>query len=88
MILSVACVGLGRMGSGIASNIQKSSFRLTVYNRTTAVTEKFPAAITPRPRQRARASMSAYCSALRPDEPTTTATFRSSAAVRIRATAS
>jgi 3-hydroxyisobutyrate dehydrogenase-like beta-hydroxyacid dehydrogenase len=35
MNLSVACVGLGRMGSGIARNIQNASFRLTVYNRTT-----------------------------------------------------
>lgn len=34
MSLSVACVGLGRMGSGIARNIQSSGFRLTVYNRT------------------------------------------------------
>ena len=33
--LSVAFVGLGRMGSGIARNIQASGFRLTVYNRTT-----------------------------------------------------
>jgi 3-hydroxyisobutyrate dehydrogenase-like beta-hydroxyacid dehydrogenase len=35
MNLSVACVGLGRMGSGIARNIQNAGFRLTVYNRTT-----------------------------------------------------
>jgi 3-hydroxyisobutyrate dehydrogenase-like beta-hydroxyacid dehydrogenase len=34
MSLSVACVGLGRMGSGIAHNIQKAGFRLTVFNRT------------------------------------------------------
>lgn len=34
MNLSVACVGLGRMGSGIARNIQNAGFRLTVYNRT------------------------------------------------------
>jgi 3-hydroxyisobutyrate dehydrogenase-like beta-hydroxyacid dehydrogenase len=32
--LSVACIGLGRMGSGIAGNIQKKGFPLTVYNRT------------------------------------------------------
>jgi 3-hydroxyisobutyrate dehydrogenase-like beta-hydroxyacid dehydrogenase len=32
--LSVACIGLGRMGSGIARNIQKTDCRLTVYNRT------------------------------------------------------
>jgi 3-hydroxyisobutyrate dehydrogenase-like beta-hydroxyacid dehydrogenase len=34
MSLSVACVGLGRMGSGIARNIQNAGFGLTVYNRT------------------------------------------------------
>jgi 3-hydroxyisobutyrate dehydrogenase-like beta-hydroxyacid dehydrogenase len=34
MNLSVACIGLGRMGSGIARNIQKAGFRLTVFNRT------------------------------------------------------
>ena len=34
MNLSVACIGLGRMGSGIAHNIQNAGFRLTVYNRT------------------------------------------------------
>ena len=32
--LTVACIGLGRMGSGIAGNIQKKGFPLTVYNRT------------------------------------------------------
>jgi 3-hydroxyisobutyrate dehydrogenase-like beta-hydroxyacid dehydrogenase len=32
--ISVAAIGLGRMGSGIARNIQKSGCRLTVYNRT------------------------------------------------------
>jgi len=36
--LSVACIGLGRMGSGIAGNIQKHGFPLTVYNRSTAKT--------------------------------------------------
>src|ERR1700693_3519793 len=35
MNLSVACIGLGRMGSGIARNIQNAGFRLTVFNRTT-----------------------------------------------------
>lgn len=35
MNLSVACVGLGRMGSGIARNIQNAGFGLTVFNRTT-----------------------------------------------------
>lgn len=32
--ISVAAIGLGRMDSGIARNIQKSGCRLTVYNRT------------------------------------------------------
>ena len=35
MNLSVACIGLGRMGSGIARNIQNAGFRLTIFNRTT-----------------------------------------------------
>jgi 3-hydroxyisobutyrate dehydrogenase-like beta-hydroxyacid dehydrogenase len=34
MSVSVACVGLGRMGTGIAANIQKAGFPLTVYNRS------------------------------------------------------
>lgn len=34
MTTSVACIGLGRMGSGIAANIQKAGFPLTVYNRS------------------------------------------------------
>jgi len=34
MSLSIASIGLGRMGSGIARNIQSAGFRLTVYNRT------------------------------------------------------
>lgn len=34
MNLSVACIGLGRMGSGIARNIRNAGFELTVYNRT------------------------------------------------------
>ena len=34
MSLTVACVGLGRMGSGIARNILNAGFPLTVYNRT------------------------------------------------------
>jgi 3-hydroxyisobutyrate dehydrogenase-like beta-hydroxyacid dehydrogenase len=32
--LSVACLGLGRIGTGIASSLQRSGYRLTVYNRT------------------------------------------------------
>jgi 3-hydroxyisobutyrate dehydrogenase-like beta-hydroxyacid dehydrogenase len=39
--LSVACIGLGRMGSGVARNIQKAGFRLTVYNRTAEKTQAF-----------------------------------------------
>ena len=35
MNLSAACIGLGRMGSGIARNIQNAGFRLTIFNRTT-----------------------------------------------------
>ena len=42
--LSVACVGLGKMGSGIAGNIQKKGFPLTVYNRTLEKTKPFVAA--------------------------------------------
>ncbi len=53
MNLSVACVGLGRMGSGIARNIQNAGFRLTVYNRTAEKMKPFveagaTAASTPR----------------------------------------
>jgi 3-hydroxyisobutyrate dehydrogenase-like beta-hydroxyacid dehydrogenase len=42
--LSVACVGLGKMGSGIAANIQKKGFSLTVYNRTFEKTAPFASA--------------------------------------------
>ncbi len=50
---SVACVGLGRMGSGIARNIQNASFPLTVFNRTAEKMKPFveagaTAARTPR----------------------------------------
>ena len=53
MNLSVACVGLGRMGSGIARNIQNAGFPLTVYNRTSEKVKPFveagaTAARTPR----------------------------------------
>ena len=53
MNLSVACVGLGRMGSGIARNIQNAGFQLTVFNRTTEKMKPFveagaKAASTPR----------------------------------------
>jgi 3-hydroxyisobutyrate dehydrogenase-like beta-hydroxyacid dehydrogenase len=51
--LSVACIGLGRMGTGIAANIQKHGFPLTVSNRTAEKTKAFvsrgaTAARTPR----------------------------------------
>lgn len=42
--LSVACIGLGRMGSGIAGNIQKHGFPLAVYNRTSEKTKLFVSA--------------------------------------------
>jgi len=38
---TVACIGLGRMGAGIARNIQQAGFRLRVYNRTAAKTKPF-----------------------------------------------
>lgn len=41
MPLSVACIGLGRMGSGIASNIQKAGFPLSVYNRSAGKMKPF-----------------------------------------------
>jgi len=40
---SVACIGLGRIGAGIARNIQASGCRLTVYNRNPKKTEPFVA---------------------------------------------
>ena len=42
--LSVACIGLGRMGSGIAANIQKRGFPLTVCNRSAGKTDAFVSA--------------------------------------------
>lgn len=41
--LSVACIGLGRMGAGIAHNIQAAGCRLTVYNRTPGKADPFVA---------------------------------------------
>jgi 3-hydroxyisobutyrate dehydrogenase-like beta-hydroxyacid dehydrogenase len=32
--LSVACLGLGRIGAGIAQSVQRAGHRLVVYNRT------------------------------------------------------
>lgn len=43
-IASVACIGLGRMGSGIAGNIQKRGFSLTVFNRSSEKTKPFVSA--------------------------------------------
>jgi 3-hydroxyisobutyrate dehydrogenase-like beta-hydroxyacid dehydrogenase len=42
--LTIACIGLGRMGVGIASNVQASGCRLAVYNRTAEKMELFVAA--------------------------------------------
>jgi len=39
--LSVACLGLGRIGSGIAQSIQRAGHRLVVYNRTADKAQKF-----------------------------------------------
>jgi 3-hydroxyisobutyrate dehydrogenase-like beta-hydroxyacid dehydrogenase len=57
--LSVTCIGLGRMGSGIAGNIQKHGFPLTVYNRSAGKTKPFVAAgaaSAPTPREAAAAA--------------------------------
>ena len=42
--LTIACIGLGRMGAGIAHNLQTSGSRLVVHNRTSAKMEPFVAA--------------------------------------------
>jgi 3-hydroxyisobutyrate dehydrogenase-like beta-hydroxyacid dehydrogenase len=39
--LSVACLGLGRIGAGIAQSIQRAGHRLTVYNRSPEKTKSF-----------------------------------------------
>lgn len=39
MVKTVTLIGLGSMGSGIAQNILRAGFELTVYNRTAAKTE-------------------------------------------------
>jgi 3-hydroxyisobutyrate dehydrogenase-like beta-hydroxyacid dehydrogenase len=36
---TVACIGLGRMGAGVAGNIQRAGFKMHVYNRTAAKTQ-------------------------------------------------
>lgn len=41
MSISVACIGLGRMGTGIAANIQKAGFPLVVYNRSAEKMKSF-----------------------------------------------
>ena len=38
---AVACIGLGRMGAGIAGSIQWAGFTLRVYNRTAAKMQPF-----------------------------------------------
>ena len=38
---TVACIGLGRMGAGIAGSIQRAGFTLRVYNRTAAKMQPF-----------------------------------------------
>jgi 3-hydroxyisobutyrate dehydrogenase-like beta-hydroxyacid dehydrogenase len=38
---TVACIGLGRMGAGVASSIQRAGFTLRVYNRTAAKMQPF-----------------------------------------------
>lgn len=39
--LKIGFIGLGKMGSGICSNIQKAGFELSVYNRTQSKMESF-----------------------------------------------
>ena len=41
--ISVALLGLGTMGKGMAANLLKAGFPLSVYNRTTATAEPFAA---------------------------------------------
>jgi 3-hydroxyisobutyrate dehydrogenase-like beta-hydroxyacid dehydrogenase len=38
---TVACIGLGRMGAGIARSIQRAGFTMRVYNRTAAKMQPF-----------------------------------------------
>jgi 3-hydroxyisobutyrate dehydrogenase-like beta-hydroxyacid dehydrogenase len=42
--LTIACIGLGRMGAGIARNVQASGCHFVVYNRTPEKTDPFVAA--------------------------------------------
>jgi 3-hydroxyisobutyrate dehydrogenase-like beta-hydroxyacid dehydrogenase len=41
--LSVACLGLGRIGAGIAQSVQRAGHALTVYNRSPEKTQAFAA---------------------------------------------
>jgi 3-hydroxyisobutyrate dehydrogenase len=41
MIKNVTLIGLGSMGAGIAQNVLKAGFDLTVHNRTIAKAEPF-----------------------------------------------
>jgi 3-hydroxyisobutyrate dehydrogenase-like beta-hydroxyacid dehydrogenase len=42
--MSVACLGLGRIGAGIAGSVQNAGYRLVVYNRTPQKTQPLVAA--------------------------------------------
>jgi 3-hydroxyisobutyrate dehydrogenase-like beta-hydroxyacid dehydrogenase len=42
--LTIACIGLGKIGSGIAKNVQASGCRFVVYNRTPGKSRSFVAA--------------------------------------------
>jgi len=57
--VSVACIGLGRIGAGIARNVQASGCRLIVYNRNPQKTQPFVAsgaAVAGSPREAAAAA--------------------------------
>ncbi len=57
--ISVACIGLGRLGAGIAHNVQRAGFRLIVYNRTQEKAEPLitsGAALARTPREAAHAA--------------------------------
>lgn len=57
--ISVACIGLGRMGAGMAHNVQRAGFRLIVHNRTREKTQPFVAsgaAFAGTPREAAQAA--------------------------------
>src|ERR1700719_1146951 len=41
MITKIAYLGLGTMGAGMASNLLKAGYELTVWNRTTTKCESF-----------------------------------------------